>query len=108
MADDLSLRGLFQTVGLVALHITIRLKPGRCNNWALVTFPAAAIAQAAIATAIRAQDDEEVGSEGKLVDIVVKECNVEQQLLERGSAISGSGQLQSIAASHLAPGKGNG
>ena len=108
MADDLSLRGLFQRAGLVALHITIRLKPGKCNNWALVTFPSAAIAQAAIATAIRAQDDEEVGSEGKLVDIVVKECNVEQQLLERGSAISGSGQLQSIAASHLAPGKGNG
>ena len=34
---------------------------------------------------------EEAGSEGKLVDIVVKECKAEQQLLERGSATSGSG-----------------
>ena len=83
--------GCSRPYGLVALHITIRLKPGRCNNWALVTFPAAAIAQAAIATAIRAQGDEEAGSEGKLVVIVVKECKVEQQLLERGSATSGSG-----------------
>jgi hypothetical protein len=96
VADDLSLRGIFHSAGLICSYISIRLKPGKHKNWALVTFPSAIVAEAAIKSTLRAEDEE-----GELVTLVVQECQVEQKLLERGSAMSTSGQLQRISANHM-------
>lgn len=100
VADDLSLKGLFQSAGLVCLHISIRLKPDRDEikhrNWALVTFPSAVVAEAAIKSSISAEDEA-----GEVVTLKIHESKVEQKLLERGSAMSTAGQLQSISASHM-------
>ena len=97
-ADDHSLRMLFaDQAGLQVTQLTIRHKEGQHRNWALVSFFSEKDAVSAQNTVIEAE-----GDDGKPVALMVRECKVEQQLLERGSALSsGGGQLHSISASHM-------
>ena len=97
-ADDHSLRMLFaDQAGLQETQLTIRHKEGQHRNWALVSFFSEKDAVSAQNTVIEAE-----GDDGKPVALMVRECKVEQQLLERGSALSsGGGQLHSISASHM-------
>ena len=87
--------------GLQVTQLTIRHKEGQHRNWALVSFFSEKDAVSAQSTVIEAE-----GDDGKPVALMVRECKVEQQLLERGSALSsGGGQLHSISASHMSRGK---